>query len=257
MGGWGDVRCRCRWPWSDVEPEVRNWGVGLWRGNCSTWQGRTVVSRLGVMVGDECHLPYAKALQEARLTRLSESSIKGRVTTCRCSVGYPACPILQSAKSSRILHPGEKKLFACLPPILSSAISNWTTNNSYNSIMSSFFTVPNSLKKRKRTEAVTSGGKPKKHRENYLQEKPAGKKGRPTDEDISSESEGESDGGGKAKATDDEEDEEDEEFEGETAAEKRLRLAQQYLDNLKEDASMYWNFSGFCVNSSMLISGNL
>ncbi|KAH0607577.1 uncharacterized protein H6S33_002611 [Morchella sextelata] len=98
--------------------------------------------------------------------------------------------------------------------------------------MSSFFTVPNSAKKRKRTEVSASGGKHKKSRESYLQDRSGGKKAKPVDdEDISSESEGESEDG-KAVATDDEE---EDEYEGETAAEKRLRLAQQYLDNLRQE----------------------
>lgn len=98
--------------------------------------------------------------------------------------------------------------------------------------MSSFFTVPNSAKKRKRTAVSASGGKHKKSRESYLQDRSGGKKAKPVDdEDISSESEGESEDG-KAIATDDEE---EDEYEGETAAEKRLRLAQQYLDNLKQE----------------------
>lgn len=101
--------------------------------------------------------------------------------------------------------------------------------------MSSFFTVPNSAKKRKRTESA-AGDKSKKPRETYL---PASKKRQPADEDISSESEGESDGNKARAAARAEGDEgEDEEFEGETAAEKRLRLAQQYLDNLREDAGL-------------------
>lgn len=101
--------------------------------------------------------------------------------------------------------------------------------------MSSFFTIPNSAKKRKRTGPATAGDRPKKAREAYLQ---THKKRQPEDEDISSESGGESDGG-KARAAHEEDDEgHDEEFEGETAAEKRLRLAQQYLDNLREDAGM-------------------
>lgn len=101
--------------------------------------------------------------------------------------------------------------------------------------MSSFFTLPGSAKKRKRTGPAVAGDRPKKPRETYL---PTSKKRQPEDEDISSESGGESDSG-KARAAHDESDEdEDEEFEGETAAEKRLRLAQQYLDNLREDAGL-------------------
>lgn len=103
--------------------------------------------------------------------------------------------------------------------------------------MSSFFTIPNSAKKRKRTGPPVAGDKPKKAREAYLQ---TNKKRQLEDEDISSESGGESDGD-KARAAHDEDGDQDEEFEGETAAEKRLRLAQQYLDNLREDAGKAWH----------------
>ncbi|RPA95990.1 WD40 repeat-like protein [Choiromyces venosus 120613-1] len=97
--------------------------------------------------------------------------------------------------------------------------------------MSSFFSTPGSLKKRKRSEAATStgGGKPKKPRESYKD------KNAPEDDDISSGSESGDEGKNK-KALSDDEGDEDEEFAGETAAEKRLRLAQQYLNNLREEA---------------------
>ncbi|KAG0130719.1 WD40-repeat-containing domain protein [Tuber indicum] len=95
--------------------------------------------------------------------------------------------------------------------------------------MSSFFSTPGSLKKRKRSEAATSfgGGKPKKPRESY-------KKNAPEDDDISSGSESGDQEGNKGARSEGEEDE-DEEFVGETAAEKRLRLAQQYLNNLRAE----------------------
>lgn len=99
--------------------------------------------------------------------------------------------------------------------------------------MSSFFTVPASVRKRKRSEsnAASKGTKSKKLRESY--------KKAPEDEDISSES-GSSDEGKNPGAPSDGEDEgEDEDYTGETAAEKRLRLAQQYLDNLHEEAGMF------------------
>ncbi|PWW75776.1 WD40 repeat-like protein [Tuber magnatum] len=94
--------------------------------------------------------------------------------------------------------------------------------------MSSFFSTPGSLKKRKRSEvaAPSGGGKPKRPRESY--------KNALEDDDISSGSESGDEGGNKKTLSEDEEDEE--EFAGETAAEKRLRLAQQYLNNLRAEA---------------------
>ncbi|KAL7273924.1 pre-rRNA processing protein [Rhizina undulata] len=99
--------------------------------------------------------------------------------------------------------------------------------------MSSFFTTPGSVKKRKRNENA-AGSKPKKARETYSQGKgtSASKNRHPRDEDISSEDEDEDDA---PKIVDSDHDGEDDEFARETAAEKRLRLAQQYLDNLREE----------------------
>lgn len=90
--------------------------------------------------------------------------------------------------------------------------------------MSSFFTLPGSAK-RKRADA--NGNTSKKVRP----ETAAGKKTRkPRDEDdeISSDSEVEN----NARLSDDES---DEELKNETAAEKRLRLAQHYLDNIRKE----------------------
>jgi ribosomal RNA-processing protein 9 len=91
--------------------------------------------------------------------------------------------------------------------------------------MSSFFTLPGSAK-RKRAETA-AGNKSKKVRQTDA--RPA-RKARDDDEISSDESEDE----GAAPLGMDEEDD-DEEFAGETAAEKRLRLAQQYLDNIREE----------------------
>ena len=101
--------------------------------------------------------------------------------------------------------------------------------------MSSFFSTPGSLKKRKLSEAVTfsGGGKSKRSRESY--------KERNEDDNISSGSESENGGGMKA-LSEEEDDDDDEEFAGETAAEKRLRLAQQYLNNLRVEAGMFTKF---------------
>jgi len=100
--------------------------------------------------------------------------------------------------------------------------------------MSSFFTLPGSAK-RKRTNAA--GNKSKKIRSTDVPAGGADRKSRKrwnADDEISSESEDE---GVRPKGSDDED--EDEEFAEETAAEKRLRLAQQYLDNLRVEVGMF------------------
>jgi ribosomal RNA-processing protein 9 len=98
--------------------------------------------------------------------------------------------------------------------------------------MSSFFTLPGSAK-RKRADAA--GNKPKKARGTDTQSGGVRRPQRSTEEDeISSESE---DGDAAPRGSDDEG--EDEEFAGETAAEKRLRLAQQYLNNIREEVGTF------------------
>lgn len=93
--------------------------------------------------------------------------------------------------------------------------------------MSSFFTLPGSAK-RKRADAT--GNKSKRVRSTDAPAGGARRTRKPRDEDeISSESEDED----APREFDDED--EDAELAKETAAEKRLRLAQQYLDNIREE----------------------
>ena len=113
--------------------------------------------------------------------------------------------------------------------------------------MSSFFTVPNSLKKRKRIAAPDAPKKKfagaKKSSGKAAPAKPAGptttkKRAERDDESISgSSSDDEEDYNGipdKEEEEGGEVDGSDSEEEGETAAEKRLRLAERYLENVKE-----------------------
>ncbi|KAF8251634.1 WD40 repeat-like protein [Wilcoxina mikolae CBS 423.85] len=94
--------------------------------------------------------------------------------------------------------------------------------------MSSFFTLPGSAK-RKRADAT--GNKSKKIRSTDAPASSAKQSRKSRDEDeISSELE---DDDAAPRGSDDED--EDEELSKETAAEKRLRLAQQYLDNIREE----------------------
>jgi len=98
--------------------------------------------------------------------------------------------------------------------------------------MSSFFTLPGSAK-RKRADAA--GNKSKKARGTGAQSGGIRRPRKSKEEDeISSESE---DGDAAPRGSDDED--EDEEFAGETVTEKRLRLAQQYLDNIREEVGAF------------------
>ncbi|KAI5795679.1 WD40-repeat-containing domain protein [Geopyxis carbonaria] len=98
--------------------------------------------------------------------------------------------------------------------------------------MSSFFTLPGSARKRKRTEAAAAGSKKSRAPNADVDVRPARglrKKKSSKDDEISSDDE---DAPAAARGSDDDE---DDETAGETAAERRLRLAQQYLDNIREE----------------------
>lgn len=94
--------------------------------------------------------------------------------------------------------------------------------------MSSFFTTPSAPKKRKQSTGDRSSSKRSKTSKPTRESEAGARKRSIQDEDISSDSEVE----GKAVSEDEDE---DEDFSHETPAERRLRLAQQYLDNLKAD----------------------
>lgn len=101
--------------------------------------------------------------------------------------------------------------------------------------MSSFFTLPASQRKRKRENAAP--GKARKRREvgrgdaQDLVEEQTRRKGRPVRDDSISGSESED----EAQPDSDAEESEATSEEGETAAERRVRLAQRYLDNIKQE----------------------
>lgn len=103
--------------------------------------------------------------------------------------------------------------------------------------MSSFFTIPNAQKKRKR---VDGGETPKKRLASSAKAPPKASKAAPKrprrDESISG-SEDESEDDGPRRRQDEEygSDTSGSEEEGETAAERRLRLAERYLENVREE----------------------
>ena len=95
--------------------------------------------------------------------------------------------------------------------------------------MSSFFTTPASQRKRKRPDANSTV--PRKRNPPASQSRAPARTER---DDSITESESESSGGERANVFDDDEDaSETSDDENETAAEKRLRLAQRYLDNIR------------------------
>ncbi|KAF3146539.1 pre-rRNA processing protein [Orbilia oligospora] len=94
--------------------------------------------------------------------------------------------------------------------------------------MSSFFTAPASQRKRKRSGTDTPANSSRKASGTA---KPPSKKRQVRDEEISSDDDDSIDSASIASA----EDSDDESILGETEAEKRLRLAQQYLDNLRTE----------------------
>ena len=102
--------------------------------------------------------------------------------------------------------------------------------------MSSFFSIPSALKKRKRTEALEAPKKRVAASKPAREPKPARKPQR--DESISG-SDDESDAGAGETFDNEEADEssssEGEGEEEETAAERRLRLAERYLENIREE----------------------
>jgi hypothetical protein len=105
-----------------------------------------------------------------------------------------------------------------------------TTPNLLALTMSSFFTAPSSQKKRKRPDA----SEPPSKRFAASKTKPPPRKSQ-RDEEISSDEESDT---GLEVTFDDAEDgahSESEDGEGETAAEKRLRLAERYIESIKQE----------------------
>src|SRR4051794_30705783 len=102
--------------------------------------------------------------------------------------------------------------------------------------MSSFFTTPASQRKRKRpgtdiSSKVTSKSGRSTKKPSVTKEGRPSKRLERDDEDISSDSDVDGRGNNPAEV----DDSEPESLNDETAAEKRLRLAQQYLDNIRTE----------------------
>lgn len=99
--------------------------------------------------------------------------------------------------------------------------------------MSSFFTLPASQRKRKREDRIAAPGSKKR---GIAVNGDAGDKStqrrRERDESISGSDSEEDEDIAESQVSDDENSETDE---GETAAERRLKLAERYLDNIREE----------------------
>jgi ribosomal RNA-processing protein 9 len=99
--------------------------------------------------------------------------------------------------------------------------------------MSSFFTLPASQRKRKRADQPRGPASKKRIASNGSEKAPRSTKAAERDESISgSDSE---DGDALPAADESLSDDQSESDEGETAAERRLKLAERYLENVRED----------------------
>jgi ribosomal RNA-processing protein 9 len=99
--------------------------------------------------------------------------------------------------------------------------------------MSSFFTIPGAQKKRKRTDA--SAPPKKRVAAANAPSKPSKAPKRPQRDESISGSDSESDDGPREVEEDEDEASSESEAEDETAAERRLRLAERYLENIREE----------------------
>ena len=104
--------------------------------------------------------------------------------------------------------------------------------------MSSFFTTPASQKKRKRADATQLAAAKRRNvtttSKNGTRPPPASKKQGARDESISG-SDSDDEALQYVRGDESEDGTDESEFENETAAERRLRLAEQYLDNVREE----------------------
>lgn len=96
--------------------------------------------------------------------------------------------------------------------------------------MSSFFTVPASQRKRKRDDRAAAPASKKRGVD--AKNENTGARNAPERDDSISGSDMDEDEDVEAEGSSEESDSEDE---GETAADRRLKLAERYLDNVKED----------------------
>jgi ribosomal RNA-processing protein 9 len=99
--------------------------------------------------------------------------------------------------------------------------------------MSSFFTTPVSQRKRKRFEGGTEPSSKKRNTSGGVSTQENGRERKRRDESISGSESDEEDGVTRRAGSDESQDSSESEIEDETGAERRLRLARRYLDNIK------------------------
>jgi ribosomal RNA-processing protein 9 len=115
--------------------------------------------------------------------------------------------------------------------------------------MSSFFTTPASQRKRKRTEGASSA--PRRRDADSNATRPA-KTTRRIDREESISGSESSDGGRGGIFDEQDGSSESSEDEGETAAEKRLRLAQRYLDNIRTEVEEEVGFDAEQIDKDLI-----
>jgi ribosomal RNA-processing protein 9 len=124
------------------------------------------------------------------------------------------------------------------------------TLHAHNHVMSSsFFTTPASQRKRKRTEGASSA--PRGRENQSIAIRPAKTTRRIEREESISGSDDSDDGRGDTFDIQDGESESSED-EGETAAEKRLRLAQRYLDNIRNEVEEEVGFDAEQIDKDLI-----
>lgn len=110
--------------------------------------------------------------------------------------------------------------------------------------MSSFFTTPASQKKRKRTEATSAASK----KRNVANESAKTPRRKEREESISGSESSDDEG----RDVFDEEESGSSGDEGETAAERRLRLAERYLENIKEEVQEGYGFDAAEIDKDLI-----
>jgi ribosomal RNA-processing protein 9 len=121
---------------------------------------------------------------------------------------------------------------------------------SNNTAMSSFFTVPASQRKRKRTETGPAASKKRNVAPNAAKSSSAPRRAE-RDESISGSDE-ESDDGKDTGFFEQPESSDTSDDEGETAAEKRLRLAERYLENIRTEVEEDGGFDAADIDRDLI-----
>ncbi|MCJ1313937.1 pre-rRNA processing protein [Agyrium rufum] len=122
--------------------------------------------------------------------------------------------------------------------------------------MSSFFTIPASQRKRKREETTSSGGQaPKRNLESRLRATSKPQRTRPKRDESISGSDSDDEDGGRKRAGDAQVEDSvssDSNAGEETGAERRLRLAERYLKNIREEVQDEVGFDAAEIDKDLI-----